>query len=87
MLRIHAEMSQERMAHEAGLDRAFVGTTERGTRNISIDNIELLARALGVKAHELLDPELPETRGLDPSLRRAARTAREYPAESRKSRS
>ena len=83
LVRIHAEMSQESMAHEAGLDRAFVGTTERGTRNISIDNIELLSRALGIEAHELLNPGLPELRGLDPTVTRAPRTARVYPPSRR----
>ena len=72
------------MAAEAGLDRAFVGTLERGQRNISIDNIELIANAIGVLAYELMDPELTKLRGLDPSLTRSPRTVRPYPA-SRKS--
>ena len=79
LVRIHAGMSQERMAAEAGLDRAFVGTLERGQRNISIDNIELIAQAIGMPAHELMDPALPQLRGLDVTLRRAPRTARPYP--------
>ena len=41
MARIAREMSQEALAHEANLDRAFVGTLERGTRNISIDTAVL----------------------------------------------
>lgn len=72
-------MSQERMAAEAELDRAFVGTLERGQRNISVDNIERIAKAVGVAAHELMDPNLPEQRGLDAMLMRAPRTARPYP--------
>ena len=79
-------MSQERMAAEAGLDRAFVGTLERGQRNISIDNIELIAKAIGVAPHELLHPDLPKLRGLDETLLRAPRTARPYPV-ARKSKS
>ena len=79
LVRIHASLSQERMALEAGLDRAFVGSTERGTRNISVDSIEQLAAALGVAAHELMNPDLPELRGLDPTVTRAPRTARVYP--------
>ena len=69
---------------EAGLDRAFVGTLERGQRNISIDNIELLAKAIGVAAHELVNPDLPAMRGLDVTVTRAPRTARPYPAGKRK---
>jgi transcriptional regulator with XRE-family HTH domain len=83
LVRLHAGMSQERMAAEAGLDRAFVGTLERGTRNISIDNIELIAKAIGSPAHELMDPDLPKLRGLDETLTRAPRTARPYPVRKR----
>ncbi len=79
LVRIHAGISQERMAAEAGLDRAFVGTLERGQRNISIDNVELIAKAIGMPAHELMNPELPQLRGLDSTLTRAPRTARPYP--------
>lgn len=80
LVRIHAGVSQERMALEAGLDRAFVGSTERGARNISIDSIEQLAAALGIAAHELMNPDLPVTRGLDPTVTRVPRTARAYPS-------
>lgn len=86
LVRVHAGISQERMANEAGLDRTFVGTLERGLRNISIDNIELIANAIGVAAHELMDPELPQLRGLDPTLKRAPRTARLYPSSTRAAR-
>lgn len=79
LVRVHAGISQERLANDAGLDRAFVGTLERGQRNISVDNIELLARAIGVAAHELMDPELPNVRGLDVNVTRAPRTTRLYP--------
>ena len=79
LVRIDAGMSQERMAAEAGLDRAFVGTLERGQRNVSIDNIELIAKAIGVTAHELMNPELPRLRGLDVTATRVLRKARLYP--------
>lgn len=84
LVRIHAGQSQERLADDAGLDRTFVGTLERGIRNISIDNVELLAEALGVPAHELMNPDLPEQRGLDVTLTRAPRIARPYPAAGRR---
>ncbi|HKC63081.1 MAG TPA: helix-turn-helix transcriptional regulator [Pyrinomonadaceae bacterium] len=42
-------MSQELLAHEAELDRTYVSSVERGQRNISLENIERLAIALGVK--------------------------------------
>jgi len=52
--------SQEQLAFECGLHRTYVSGVERGIRNISIDNIELIASALGVVAAELL--ATPETK-------------------------
>jgi len=53
-LRVAKGMSQERLAELAGLHRTYVGSVERGERNISIDNIELIATALEVPVYELL---------------------------------
>lgn len=39
-------MSQEDMAEACGLHRTYVGSVERGERNISIDNMEVMARAV-----------------------------------------
>ncbi|MEJ1165664.1 helix-turn-helix transcriptional regulator [Variovorax sp. CCNWLW186] len=74
MARIAAELSQERLAFECGLDRTFIGSLEQGIRNISIDNIALIAEALKIPAHELLDPKLAEQRGFDTTLVRAPRS-------------
>jgi len=53
--------SQEELAFESGLHRTFIAHTERLVRNISIDNIERIAHALGVPVYALLTPE-PGTR-------------------------
>ena len=47
-------LSQEALAHQAGLRHAYIGLVERGERNISIDNIARLAWALGLEPADLL---------------------------------
>lgn len=59
-LRAERAWSQEYLAFEAGLDRSFVAHVERGARNISLDNIEKLAKALGVGMPELFVPPIEE---------------------------
>lgn len=50
-------LSQEELADICGLHRTYVGSVERGERNVTISSLELLARALGVSAADLLTPE------------------------------
>ena len=45
--------SQMALANKAGMDRTYVGGIERGERNVALDNIAKLAKAIGVDLVEL----------------------------------
>lgn len=47
-LRIAKGWSQERLAEQCQLHRTYIGGIERCERNVSIDNIEKIAKALEV---------------------------------------
>jgi ribosome-binding protein aMBF1 (putative translation factor) len=46
--------SQEQLALEADLHRAYIGQIERGEKNIGLVNLEKIARALVLKPEALL---------------------------------
>jgi transcriptional regulator with XRE-family HTH domain len=52
--RIGKGLSQESLADLAGLHRTYVGSVERSERNVSIDSMERLAKAVGVELADLL---------------------------------
>lgn len=52
-LRKKKQITQERLALEANLNRAYVGYIERGERKPSVETLEKLAKVLRVKIHEL----------------------------------
>ena len=52
-LRKQRGLSQEAFAGICGLDRTYIGGIERGERNISLRNIEVIAKALGLSVSEL----------------------------------
>lgn len=47
-------ISQEELAHMCGLHRTYVGSVERGERNVTLSTLEILAAVLGVSVPELL---------------------------------
>ncbi len=49
-----AGMSQEELAHQAGLDRTYVSSLERSVYAATIDVVQRLADVLGLDAAELL---------------------------------
>ena len=46
-------LSQEELAFKVGVHRTYLGGIERGERNPSLKNIDLIAKALGVSLAEL----------------------------------
>ncbi len=53
-IRQKKKLSQEKLAFESGLHRTYISDIERGSRNVSIKNIEKIAKALGVSLKELM---------------------------------
>jgi len=53
-LRAAHDLSQEALAFDSGLNRTYLSSVERSERNISIDNIARIAKALGVEPWKLL---------------------------------
>ena len=47
-------LSQEALAHEAGIDRTYISALERSQYSASITTVDKLATILGVEAAELL---------------------------------
>lgn len=47
-------ISQEELADRCELHRTYIGSVERGERNISVDNMEVISKALGKKLANLL---------------------------------
>lgn len=52
-LRLKRGLSQEQLAERAGLHRTYVSSLERGHRNVGLDNILDLAKALGINPADL----------------------------------
>ncbi len=48
-------LSQERLAFKADLHRTYIGMIERAEKNITLVNIEKIAKALGVEISQLFE--------------------------------
>ena len=56
-------LSQEKLAGEADLDRTYINSVENGRRNISIENIEKIAKALNVTIFEFFNEKKFKSNG------------------------
>lgn len=54
-LRLKSELSQEKLSFACELDRTYIGSVERGERNISLINLNKIATALNITLPELLN--------------------------------
>lgn len=54
-LRSAQNMTQEDLAEQSELSRQYIGDVERGTRNISLVNLEKIAKAFKITLSELLN--------------------------------
>jgi transcriptional regulator with XRE-family HTH domain len=69
-LRKEKGVSQEAFAHEIQIDRSYFGSIERGERNVSLENICLIAGGLGVSPAVLLMFDALPAPDLPPAPRR-----------------
>ncbi len=53
-IRLEAKVSQEELCHEAGFERTYIGRLERGERQPSLATVFAIAKALRIKASEII---------------------------------
>lgn len=51
--RLKAGLSQEQLAADAGLHRTYIGMIERAEKNLTLVNIDKIAKALGLTIKDL----------------------------------
>ena len=56
-LRLERDLSQEELGAKAKLHRTYIGMIERAEKNITLENIEKLSKALGVPISFLFKDE------------------------------
>ncbi len=53
-MRLKRHLTQEALADEAGLHFTYIGQAERGLRNLTVESLAKIAKALKVKGGDLL---------------------------------
>lgn len=53
--RLRLDLSQEKLAEKAKVHRTYIGMIERAEKNITLSNMEKIAKALGIKISDLTD--------------------------------
>ena len=76
-IRVERDISQERLAADAGIDRAYISELERQKGNASLDLIDRLAAELRVPLVEFF--KLPKPGIKDVALKVGRRPIRENP--------
>jgi len=51
--RLKQNLSQEKLATKAGVHRTYIGMIERAEKNITLENIERITKALGLKLNDI----------------------------------
>lgn len=55
LLRKERQLSQEELSFRAGLHRTYIGMIERGEKNITLSNIEKIAKSLNIEIRDLFE--------------------------------
>jgi len=57
-LRAAKGLSQEKFSFECELDRTYIASIEQGRRNVSIANIEKIAKAFGISVSDFFNSDI-----------------------------
>lgn len=59
-LRLKQGLSQEALAFKAGIDRTYMTSIENGKRNVSVQNIEKVIKALEISIQDFFSTDIFE---------------------------
>ncbi len=53
--RLRKRLTQEELGRISGMHRTYIGAVERGEKNLTLTNLQRIAKVLNVKTAELLE--------------------------------